>query len=217
MIRINLLPVKAAKRRELGQRQIYVIALVLLVAVAGLFVFHGIQTSRIATFRKQNASFSDEIETLKKEVGDFDQIKAQREQLVTQRDVIRNLESARSGPVLLLRELSRILTPGGQPTMDTAAFEECVRRDPNCAYNPRWDPRRVVVDSFAESGKHLELGGMAKDNSDVAEFLKRLQLSKHFRTVALERTSAAAGNASQGKFVQFALAADVLYDEGEKK
>jgi type IV pilus assembly protein PilN len=215
MIRINLLPVKAAKRRELGQRQIYLLLGVVVAVLAGLFVFHGTQTAQVDEMRRENTRITAEIDKLKNEVGDFDTLKAQREQLVAQRDVIKNLQAARSGPVYLMLELSRILSPGGQPTMDTAAYEECVRKDPNCAYNPRWDPRRVMILDFRETNKELDMTAAAKDNSDVAEFLKRLQLSRFFKDVNLRRTdTVASSEASQKiKHVRFSMEARIVYDE----
>ena len=53
-----------------------------------------------------------DVAKLKQELGDYDKIRGQREELLKQRKTIQSLEAGRTGPVYLLRELSEILSPG---------------------------------------------------------------------------------------------------------
>ena len=61
MIKINLLPVKAAKRREQGQRQLLVGGIVLLSALTGIVVFNHAQAATVDELRDQNQRISSDI------------------------------------------------------------------------------------------------------------------------------------------------------------
>jgi type IV pilus assembly protein PilN len=188
MIRINLLPVKAAKRREAGQRQLLVGVVVVTLAVVGLVVFNSVQASAIAEMRVANAHTEAEIKKLKEELGDYDLVKAQREDLIRQRDAIKRLQANRAGPVWLMRELSDVLTKGKGPTFNKEQYEEQLRRDPNAGFNPTWDPKRVWLLSYEEKNHEVKVHGGAKSDEDVAEFLKRLKLSAFFSDVYWQQT-----------------------------
>lgn len=212
MIRINLLPVKKARKREANQRQLVYAGLGLLGAV-GVMVFVHIQiTGEVEALQRQNANIQSDIDRAKAEIGDYDKIKAQREELLKQHKTIGALQSARTGPVYLLRELAEIMTPGKGPTFDRISYEETLRRDPNAGFNATWDTRRVWLDAFEEDDRKVKIRGGAKSNEDVAEFLKRLQSSVYFADVVLETTQqVAAQGTSSVKHMSFSLATGVNY------
>lgn len=214
MIRINLLPVKAARKRERAERALLGMAVAVVVVAIALFVLHRIQANEIADVQAQNAEYAQKIEKLKQEVGNFDELKAKRETLVAQREVINKLEVGRVGPVKVLLEMARLLSPGGQPTMDPAWYEQILREQPQKAYDPTWDARRLVVLTFLgrEDGK-TQIEGLAKDNSDVAEFVRRLELSRYFDDPYIERSdTVTVSEAVTGvKHVRFALHVKVIH------
>src|SRR5262249_20964519 len=138
------------------------------------------------------------VNRLKTEIGDYDVIKAKRDGLIAQRDAINKLKAGRTGPVFVLRELSEILTRDKGPTYSKAEYENRLRSDPNAGYNPSWDPRRIWVTGWRELNRHVAIEGTAKSNDDVAEFMKRLQLSVFFENVVLEGTKELSGAESSG-------------------
>ena len=210
MIRINLLPVKRARKREAGQRQLLLMGLGVLAAFGGVAFAHVQATNDLEVVQRENRALQADIERLKAELGDYEKIRGQREELLRQRKTINGLNAGRTGPVYLMRELSEILTPNKGPTYDRLDFEARLRKDPNITINNNWDTRNVWVDSFDENNKNLTLRGTAKSNEDVAEFLKRLQLSVFFKNVNLAGTSAA--SVSSGvKAVTFSLSTGVIY------
>lgn len=213
MIRINLLPGRKPKRAEAGQRQLVFMGLGVLAGVAGMVMFHIQASNELDQLQGQNALVSADIERLKAELGDYDKVKAQREELMKQRSTIEALEKGRTGPVFLLREISEILTPGKGPTFDGVAYQEALMRDPNVGFNAGWDTRRVWLESFDEDGKKVRIRGAAKSNEDVAEFLKRLNLSVFFEDVNPESTNqvSAGPQTSSVKYVTFNLTASVIY------
>ena len=188
MIKINLLPVKAAKRREQGQKQLLIGGRHFTVTLVGIIVFHGTQVSHLNDLREHNTQLSKDIAKLKAEIGDYDIIKAQRDELIRQRDAIKRLEANRSGPTYMMRELSDILTPGKGPTFNKEQYEEAIKRNPNVAFNPNWDTRRAWLLSYIENNHNVKIHGGAKSDEDVAEFLKRLKVSAFFSDVNWQQT-----------------------------
>jgi type IV pilus assembly protein PilN len=211
MIRINLLPIKAAKRREAGQRQLLVGAAALTLAVVGIIVFHSAAAGAINELRGKNQQLSADIARLKSEIGDYDLVKAQREDLVRQRDAIKRLEANRAGPVWVMRELSDILTKGKGPTFNKEQYEEQLRRDPTAGINPNWEPKRVWMLSYEEKQHAVKLHGAAKSDEDVAEFLKRLKLSAFFTEVYWQQTQPQFDSKLNVNFVTFDVTCRVNY------
>lgn len=213
MIRINLLPGKRPKRVEASQRQLVLMGAGVLVGLGVIVAVHVQTSNELDQAQQRNAVLQTEIERLKSELGDYEKIKAQREELMKQRRTIDALEKGRTGPVFLLREIAEILTPGKGPTFDGVLYQEMLLRDPNVGFNAGWDTRHVWLESVEEDSKKLRIKGMAKSNDDVAEFLKRLNLSVFFSDVNPESTtqSQTGSQASAVKYVTFNLSATVTF------
>lgn len=211
MIKINLLPVKAAKRREQGQKQLLAGIVVFSATLVAIIVFHGMQVSETNAMRAHNQQLSRDIAKLKTEIGDYDVIKAQRDELVRQRDAIKRLQANRSGPVWLMRELSDILTPGKGPTFNKDQYEEQIKRDPNAGFNPNWDTRRAWILSYAEQNHEVKIKGAAKSDEDVAEFLKRLKVSAFFSDVYWQQTQPQVDSKLNVSYVTFDVTCRVNY------
>jgi type IV pilus assembly protein PilN len=215
MIRINLLAARKVKRRDAGEKQLAYMGLSLLAAVAVMvFAYLGGQ-SQLEGVTRENDAVRADIDRLKAELGDYDKIKEQRQDLLKQQKTIQALQAGRTGPLYLMREMSEILTPNKGPTFDRATYEDRLRRDPNVGFNASWDTRRVWLDSFEEAQGKVRIKGAAKTNEDVAEFLKRLQLSIFFSDVTPESTTqineTTVGGSLSVKHVTFNLTAKVMY------
>jgi type IV pilus assembly protein PilN len=208
VIRINLLPTRRAKRQEAGQRQFLVMGLAILATIGFIVYFHLDSTTELEKVQHDNMILQADVAKLKADLGDYDKVKAQREELLKQRKTIQSLESGRTGPVYLLRELSEILSPGKGPTFDRVQYEETLRKDPNAGFT-NWEPKRAWLESYTEDRMAVKIKGSAKSNEDVAEFLKRLNASVFFKDVNLDATA----QASRGsvKYVNFGLSTTVIY------
>jgi type IV pilus assembly protein PilN len=211
MIKINLLPVKAAKRREQGQRQLLVGVIVFSATLVGLIIFHGTQVARINEIREHNQQVSKDIAKLKAEIGDYDVIKAQRDELIRQRDAIKRLQANRSGPTYMMRELSDILTPGKGPTFNKEQYEEAIKRNPSFGFNPNWDTRRAWLVSYVETNHSVKIKGGAKSDEDVAEFLKRMKVSAFFSDVYWQQTKPEVDTKLNVSYVTFDVTCRVNY------
>jgi type IV pilus assembly protein PilN len=211
MIRINLLPIKAAKRREAGQKQLLVGIVAVTLTLVGIIVFHTGASSRIAELKEHNQAVSRDIAKLKAEIGDYEVIKAQRDELIRQRDAIRRLQANRSGPTFMMRELADILTPGKGPTFNKEQYEEQIKREPATGFNPNWDTRRAWLISYTETNHSVKIKGGAKSDEDVAEFLKRLKVSAFFSDVYWQQTQPQLDTKLNVSFVQFDVQCKVNY------
>jgi type IV pilus assembly protein PilN len=211
MIRINLLPIKAAKRREAGQKQLLAGIVTVSMTLAGIIVFHGAQGAAINALRDHNQQLSRDIARLKAEIGDYDVVKAQRDDLMRQRDAIKRLQANRSGPTYMMRELSDILTPGKGPTFNKEQYEEQIKREPSTGFNPNWDTRRAWLISYSESNHQVKIKGGAKSDEDVAEFLKRLKVSAFFSDVYWQQTQPEVDTRLNVQYVTFDVQCKVNY------
>jgi type IV pilus assembly protein PilN len=209
VIRINLLPTRRAKRQEAGQRQFILMGMAVLATVGLVVFFHLTQTTLLEQAQHDNTILQADVEKLKTELGDYDKVRAQREELLRQRKTIQSLETGRTGPVYLLRELSEILSPGKGPTFDRVTYEELLRKDPNVGVLSSWETKRVWLESYTEDNMRVKIRGAAKSNEDVAEFLKRLNVSVFFKNVNLDATAQATKGSL--KYVNFGLSTTVIY------
>jgi type IV pilus assembly protein PilN len=208
VIRINLLPTRRAKRQEAGQRQFVAMGLAILATIGLLVFFHLQTTTELERVQHGNTLLQADVAKLKSELGDYDKVRGQREELLKQRKTIQSLETGRTGPVYLLRELSEILSPGKGPTFDRVTYEETLRKDPNAGFT-NWEPKRAWLESYTEDRMRVKIRGSAKSNEDVAEFLKRLNSSVFFHDVNLDATAQAARGSV--KYVNFGLSTTVVY------
>jgi type IV pilus assembly protein PilN len=211
VIRINLLRSKRSRRVDASHRQLLFMGAGVLGALVAIVVVHVQASSTLGELQSHNRRLQSDIDRLKSELGDYDKVKAQREELLKQRKSIAALELGRTGPVYLLRELSEILTPGKGPTFDRVAYEEALRRDPNVGFNASWDTRRAWLESYEEMDKRVRIKGLAKSHDDAAEFMKRLNSSVFFSGVRIDNSQITMGTAGTVRHITFNLNAEVTY------
>lgn len=211
MIKINLFPIRQARQREKGKQHLAIGVGVLSVIAAILVVFHGLQTGENNSKRQKVARLRTQLESLKSELGDYDQIKAMRSDLMRQREALQKLAANRGGPTFLMRELSDVLSVGKGPTYDRTEYEERLRRDPNAGFNANWDTRRLWIRDFQERNHEVTMHGNARSSDDVAEFTRRLKLSPFFSDVYWQQTTPASDGPNQITYVGFDLRCRVNY------
>ena len=157
MIRINLLPFRAARKKENVRRQVSIFFLSFFLVVIVLGYLHISLGNKIASLKAK-------IETTKKEVAKYEKInkeiaslKKKLEILKKKTNVIESLEKNRFEPVRLL---------------DTMSLKVIAKR--------------MWFKSFKSSAKTVEIDGIALDNKTVADFMTRLQGSGLFSAVRLK-------------------------------
>lgn len=163
MIKINLLPVRAAQKKEKLREQIVVAVVILVVTLLGCAA--AFTTIMTKTMQKQAdiVKQEQEIANLEKIIGEVGRVKKLQEELQGKLDVLDRLKQNKSGPVHLLDELSKAL------------------------------PEKLWIESFKETSGKVDLNGIGLNEETVALFLKQLDESPYFRNVELqviEQTSA---------------------------
>jgi type IV pilus assembly protein PilN len=158
MIRINLLPVRAAqkKARLQGQLVVLVLSLVLVSLICG-----GLYTTvamKISAEKKEIAEIDKEINRLKKTLGEVAQFKKLQKEFQGKLDVLAKLKEKKTGPVHLLDELSRVL------------------------------PDKLWLSSVKESGGRVSIQGVGLNEETVARFMRDLEASPYYQQVELRVT-----------------------------
>jgi type IV pilus assembly protein PilN len=151
MIRINLLPVRAKKKRNTSIYQIVAMSAVLMVAAVTAFTVHSVYQAKVDERASKIADNETEIKRLQKIIGEVNELDKQKTRLLSQLAVIDKLEKGKRGPVRVLDELSNAI------------------------------PKRVWITSFREAGGMLAITGSAMDNSDISEFMRALQKTPYFK------------------------------------
>ena len=201
MIRVNLLPIRQARRRSAGKTQLVVFAALIVLEVVVIFGLWGIANADLTRIKNQVAQYEQEVAAAKEEVKDAQQLEQQKEQLTKQLAVLDQLEAARSGPVRVLDELQAIMSP---PRNEEDRFAQLQKN-----WNVDWDPRRLWIESLSENNGKFDLNGNAVSADDVAEFLQRLTTAEHFTNVQLDVVQAQ--NTDGADTVSFRIHGNINY------
>ncbi len=146
MIRINLLPFRAARRKENVRRQasIFILSLVLVFLTLGVvhFWLGAKQSSMVA----EVTSIKKEIESYKEKNTRIQELEKKLQDIAQRTQVIQNLEKNRFEPVHLLDQMTSTVVESRM-----------------------WVTRLSIRDNT------VSIGGLAVDNQTVADFMDRLQ------------------------------------------
>ena len=181
MIRINLLPVRVSRKKAAGKQQLLVFAAVIVAAFVGNFAWATSRASALATREAKVKATRDEIAQLDRIIGEVKNIKDQQAALREKLDILAQLKANRSGPVRVLDALATVT------------------------------PKRLWLTKLEEKGGKLTFVGSAATIDDVSTFMGALKANPHFSTVELSKTSLSGGGEKKYEYVDFTLAANVLY------
>lgn len=158
MIRINLLPVRAEKRREILRQQAILAAAVVILLAAGISMVHLTLGADIDRMRDQITQRKAEIARLQAVIGEVREFKKKKRDLEEKIEVIGKLEQRQRGPVRVLDELARII------------------------------PEKMWIEKLKDSGGSVSLEGFAIDNQTIARFMTQMEASPWFQGVRLDVT-----------------------------
>ena len=155
MIRINLLPVRAARRREAVQRHLALFgAGLFLLICAGLFVYSS-DDGRLSDVLRANEVLRSDIEDLKKVIGEVDEYKAEERSLAQKLGIIEDLRAKKTGPVRMLDRVASDI------------------------------PDKLWLTELEEQDQKVTLKGVSINNEVIATFMSRLEDSSLFAEVYL--------------------------------
>ncbi len=112
MIRVNLLPHRAEKRRARQLQFIILSAISLVLGAVVVGFVHVAISTQISYQERRNAYLKQEIAVLDKQIEEIKKLREQTQSLLARKTVVENLQSTRSDVVHLLDQLLRILPDG---------------------------------------------------------------------------------------------------------
>lgn len=155
MIKINLLPVRAAKKKETLRQQISiaVMSLVFILIIIGYLDYT--IGKKIVEVNAQLATAGEELTKTKAQIGEVSKFKEAKKVLENKLGVIETLKKGKAGPVKMLDELSSLI------------------------------PEKLWLNSFKEQGGSISLDGTAISNEVIAQFMTELEKSSNFKDIEL--------------------------------
>ncbi|MCC6535200.1 MAG: PilN domain-containing protein [Burkholderiales bacterium] len=164
MIRINLLPHRALKRKAL-QRQFFVIAAVVaFIGVGVWFIVHSMLVGRIENQIERNKFLEEKIVELDKQIEEIKKLREQTAQLLARKKVVESLQANRAEAVHLLDELVRQLPDG------------------------------VYLKGVKQSGQRVAISGYAQSNARISTLMRNLESSPWLEQASLVEIKTALQN-----------------------
>jgi type IV pilus assembly protein PilN len=160
MIRINLLPHRAEKRRA---RQIQFAALSVISVVLGALLVgfvHGYISAQISYQERRNEYLKQETALLDKQIAEIKKLQEQTQSLLVRKDAVEKLQSDRSDVVHLLDQMLRILPDG------------------------------VYLGTLKQTGNKISVTGYAQSNARISTLMRAIDDSPWLDSPALVVISA---------------------------
>jgi type IV pilus assembly protein PilN len=158
MIRINLLPVREARRKADLQQQMVLLAGALIASLALSTVVHITVKARAAAAQSRIAALNKQIDSFKGQLAEVEAFRKKKADTEQKLAVIQRLDKSRSGPVHVLDEIATR------------------------------SPERLWITKLEAANGGIKLEGLSLDNEGIADFLTSLNDSDYFDGVELVST-----------------------------
>jgi len=160
MIRINLLPFRATRKKENIRRQVFIFVSMFILIALALLYYNLRLSAKIERLESKVDSTKKELAVVQKKAKQVDRIKREIKTLEKKMDIIAKLEKNRTVPVEFLIGMSELIVE-----------------------------KKMWLTKMDIGSGTVNLDGLALDNKTVAVFLKRLESAPMFRSVALKKIS----------------------------
>jgi len=175
MIRINLLPYRAARKKENIRRQISFFLLSCILVFAALFFYNMSLQKSIDALDTKIKNSKTILAKFEKQAREADRINKKLNKLEKKIDVIKSLETGRKAAVLMLDNMTKMVA------QKTSISES------DLSSNKDGQPvKRLWFTNFQAKEDHIDIKGIALDNKTVADFMTRLEVSKLYKNVNLK-------------------------------
>ena len=178
MMRINLLPHRAEKRRA---RQTQFIAFSVISVALGAMLVGFVQaaiSSQISYQERRNAYLKAETAILDKQIEEIKKLREQTQALLVRKNVVESLQSTRSDVVHLMDQMLRILPDG------------------------------VSLKSLKQTGNKINLVGISQSNARISTLMRAVEDSPWLDTptlIEIHATTAALGGKGSSRVSEFTL------------
>jgi type IV pilus assembly protein PilN len=184
MIKINLLPYRVARKKEIITKQALIGALPLLVTCLGICFFWLSINAEISQVSEDIATVQEKIKQSKLKMKDIEAFKEQKETLAKKMDIIKTLQKNKSGPVRMLDDLATCL------------------------------PGNVWLTKLDQKEAGLLLEGMGLDNLSISRYMVQLEGSASLSNITLGEIKTDTKTAAKGGKIlkSFKLQSKVMYN-----
>ena len=165
MTKINLLPWREERRKQLKRELLLQLAAAVVVAVLVLIAWGGSLSSLIDEQSGRNAYLGEEIKQLDVRIIQIQDLEKVRQRLLARKEIIEHLRANRGQMVHL--------------------FDELVKATPSS----------IRLTALKESESTLDLSGAAQSNASVAEYMRRIETSPWLGHAELRKTENTHGDA----------------------
>lgn len=155
MIKINLLPVRAAKKKETAVQQIVIFCTCLALVLAVVMTMYFVKRLQISDAKNDILTANNKINDLKTKIGKLEELKTLKEQVKKKLDVLTQLRKNKTGPAQRLATLSSSA------------------------------PDRLWLTSYSESAADIKISGLALNEELIASFMRALEASSDYTAVEL--------------------------------
>jgi len=164
MIRVNLLPHRAEKRRARQNQFIAFCVISLLLGVSIVGLVHVAISIQIDYQDSRNTYLKNQTVILDKQIAEIKKLRDETDALLARKNVVENLQTTRSDVVHLLDQMLRILPDG------------------------------VYVKSLRQSGNRINMVGAAQSNARVSTLMRAIEDSPWLEQPTLVEIHASSGS-----------------------
>jgi len=155
MIKINLLPVRAARKKETAIQQISIFCFSIVLVALVVIALYGLKLGQISSAKNDISAANAKISELKAKIGKLEELKKFKEQVRKKLDVLSQLRKNKTGPAQRLATLSDIT------------------------------PDKLWLTAYVESNDNIKLSGVAYTEDLIAQFMRSVQASNDYTGVEL--------------------------------
>ncbi len=156
MIKINLLPVRATKRKETAKQQLVIFVTCLVAIIVLAVAAYSMELVKIKSAKDDIEKSNKELQRLKSVIGEIDNLKKLQDEVKKKLDVLNRLRQEKTGPAIRLAKLSDAT------------------------------PDKLWLTKYSENGGNIAISGVAVNEELIADFLRNLQASNEFVNVELQ-------------------------------
>lgn len=175
MIRINLLPYRAERKKENILRQLNIFLLAFFIVFVALLYYSIHLAVKIDALNTKIKNTKTMLAQAEKQAKKVDQIKKALERLEQKTMVIKDIETNRRASVLLLENMTKMVAE--KTSISTSDGSEDSDNRP---------VKRLWFNSFRASSGNINIRGTALDNKTVADFMSRLEESNLYENITLK-------------------------------
>jgi type IV pilus assembly protein PilN len=155
MIKINLLPVRATKKKETAIQQIAIFCIGIVLVLAVTMTMYFVKRLQISDSKTDITTANSKISELKSKIGKLEELKSLKNEVKKKLDILTQLRKNKTGPAQRLAVLSEAA------------------------------PDQLWLTAYSETDSNIKLSGLAFNEELIASFMRSLEASKDYMGVEL--------------------------------